>query len=282
MNYYQERIETDSVIPAKIYISRSRENNGHFPLHWHLHLEFDLVLEGMITGRINGKRMEVQAGEFLFVNSGDLHETDVYDKSRTRAITLLLSYHVLKEYCPDIDSYYFDFNGKDQARQEAKESLLRCASLYEDKPEFYGLELAIELRRLCLILLTSCRQRRQDKLYNSYEQARMNNIKKAIAYMEEHYGQDISLISAAGEMGMSPPYFSRFFKKTTGETFHAYLTAIRLSFAYKELLNSDATITAIALNNGFSNVKSFIAAFTKAYGLTPAKYKRQHHNQDKK
>ena len=69
MNYYQEKIETDSIIPARIYSRKSKGDNCHYPLHWHNNLEFEHVLEGIIKGKINRKQIEVCVGEFLFANA---------------------------------------------------------------------------------------------------------------------------------------------------------------------------------------------------------------------
>ena len=275
MNYYQEKIETDSIIPARIYIGKSKGDNCHYPLHWHNNLEFDLVLSGIIKGTINKKQIEVHAGDLFFVNSGDLHETDANDKIEIRAITILLSYNLLKEYSPNIDSYYFDFTGSENAKNKVKNLITECAHLYQEKTEFYELEISIVLRKICSILLKECKKKREDINYNRYEQKNMMNIKKAIAYMETNYEYNLSLKNIADEIGMAPSYFSRFFKKTTGETFYCYLNKIRLYYAHKELMNSEASITEIALNNGFSNVKSFIESFKKVYKITPAQYKNK-------
>lgn len=275
MNYYQEKIETDSIIPARIYIGKSKGDNCHYPLHWHTNLEFDFVLEGMIKGKINQKQIEVYAGDFFFVNSGELHETDAENRNQMNSITILLSYNLLKEYCSDIDLYYFDFRENKDAQNKVKNLIIECADLYEKKKEFYELEISIVLRKICSILLKECKRKRQDVNYSKYEQKSMMNIKKAIGYMEENYQNDLSLKSIAVEIGMAPTYFSRFFKKTTGETFYCYLNKIRLYYAHKELINSDASITEIALNNGFLNVKSFIESFKKVYNITPGKYKNQ-------
>lgn len=275
MNYYQEKIETDSIIPAAIYIGKSKGNNCHYPLHWHDNLEFDLVLEGMIEGKINGKQIEVSVGEFLFVNSGELHETDANDRNQMSSITILLSYNLLKEYYHDIDLYYFDFVENKAAQDKVKNLILECANLYEKNEEFYELEISIVLRKICCILLKECKKKKQNIGYSRYEEKSLINTKKAISYMEKNYVYDISLKNIADEIGMSPTYFSRFFKKTTGETFYCYLNKIRLYYAHKELMNSDASITEIALNNGFSNVKAFIESFKKIYKVTPAKYKKQ-------
>lgn len=274
MNYYQEKIEIDSIIPARIYIGKSKGDNCHYPLHWHNNLEFDLVLEGMIKGKINRKQIIVHAGEFFFVNSGELHETDANDRNQICSITILLSYNLLNEYCSDIDLYYFDFIGNEYAQKEVKNLIIECAHLYQEKKEFYELEISIVLRKICSILLKECKKKKQDVNYNKYEQKSMITIKKAIAYMEKNYENDISLKNIADEIGMAPTYFSRFFKRTTGETFYCYLNKIRLYYAHKELINSDASITEIALNNGFPNVKSFIESFKKVYKVTPVKYKK--------
>lgn len=278
MNFYQERVETDSHVPAKIYIGRTQGSNCHYPLHWHDNLEFDLVLQGTIIGKINGMPIEVPEGEFFFVNSGDLHETDAADRFRMNAITILLSYHLLKEYYQDAHRCYFDFSENEEAREKVKTLILECAQLFENKKEFYELELSIALRKICLILLKDCRKTKQDIGFDMHEQKSIANIKKAITYMENNYMEEVSLKDVSAEIGMTPTYFSKFFKKSTGDNFYDYLIKIRLCHAFMELVNTDHSITEVGLNNGFYNVKSFIEAFKNVYQTTPERYRRQYHS----
>ena len=70
-----------------------------------------------------------------------------------RSITILLSYNLLKEYCPDIDSYYFDFIENEDAQSKVKNLILECADLYEKKEEFYELEISIVLRKICMYFI---------------------------------------------------------------------------------------------------------------------------------
>lgn len=275
MKYYQEQIDVDSDIPARIYISNKKEGKSHYPLHWHSSLEFDLVLKGKIHVRMNGQQMVIKEGDFFFANSSELHETDASEAEDLSTITILLSYVLLKEYYKEIDSYYFDFDGKEEAKLQVKELILECAKVYEEKEEFYELLLSILLRKLCHILLTQCKKKREVTRYQSYDEKNLEHMKKAIAYMEHNYENQLSLQHISNVIGMSPTYFSRFFKQTTGENFYSYLNKIRLYHANKALLNSDETITEIALNHGFANVKSFIEGFKKVYHITPAKYRSQ-------
>lgn len=277
MNYYQEKIETDSIVPAKIYIKNSKEVNCHYTLHWHSNIEFDLVLKGTIIAKINQKKITVPAGKFLFINSDELHETLAENNEELHSITILLSYNLLKQYCPSIDSYYFDFGENDNAKNKMRNLIIECANLYQKKEEFYELEISIVLRRMCSILLKQCKIKKDKISCSIYMQTNITNIKKAITYMDTHYKNKITLKDISSEIGMVPTYFSRFFKNSTGETFYYYLSKIRLYHAYNELINSDESITEIAFNNGFPNVKSFIEFFKRIYNSTPTKY-RSHLN----
>lgn len=274
MEYYCENVETEKGIPARIFFGGRVEDRLRYPMHWHSNLEFNLVLEGCIRGRAGNKEMEVHPGEIFFANSGELHETDATGKPAIRSVSVLLSDTLLREYCPDLDAYYFSFEkGSDQEKKLAG-LILECAKLYEKKERFYELELAIAFRKMCCVLLKECMQEKSSGFYTENEYRNVRKVKKSIAYIEEHYENPISVKEMGELMGMTPTYFSRFFRKSTGQTFHHYLTYIRLEHARQKLEQSDDGITEIAYASGFPNVKSLIEAFKKEYGITPAKYRR--------
>ena len=273
MKYYRERIELDMEIPAKIYLQKGQHSNNTYPLHWHSNLEFNLVLKGQINGKIAGQNITVNEDDIFFVNSDELHETDAEPGCDINAVTILLSKKILKEYCPQIDDYYFDISNP-IIKSEIKSIILKCATVFEEKNDFYKLELSYLLRQLCLVLLRNCRRKRIDADTNKFERENMTNIKSAINYMEQNYENSVTLNDIAGEIGMSPNYFSRFFKKTTGETFYSFLNRIRVFHAENDLLNTDKSVTEIAFENGFPNTKSFIEMFKKVHNQTPAKYRR--------
>lgn len=274
MEYYRERVETERGIPARIYFGGSGIDQLRYPLHWHSNLEFDLVLEGCIRGRAGNRQIEVGPGEIFFANSGELHETDATGAERMRSVSVLLSDELLREYCPELDDFYFVIpQGSPQEKQLA-EIILECADIYRRKESFYELDLSIALRKMCRILLKECSQIRKDRMRSESEYKNVKKVKKSIAYMEENYENPISVKEMGDVMGMTPAYFSRFFRKSTGQTFHGYLTYIRLDHAKERLEHSEEGITEIAFACGFPNVKSFIEAFKKGYGCTPAKYRK--------
>ena len=70
--------------------------------------------------------------------------------------------------------------------------------------------------------------------------------------------------------GYSDAYLSRMFQKYANVNFKTYLQDIRMTYAYRELLNTDKTISQIALDNGFSSSRAFTREFQKRYGILPS------------
>ena len=77
----------------------------------------------------------------------------------------------------------------------------------------------------------------------------------------------------AGYYGLSREYLARSFKKYMGNTFKEYLDSVRISNAYKELMNTDLSVLEVALDNGFNDSRTFIKAFKDVYHETPHKYR---------
>ena len=274
MSYYREYVETEQGIPAKIYYGGSGMDQLRYPMHWHSHLEFDLVLEGCICGKAGGREIRAEAGEIFFANSGELHETDATVSPIMRSVTVLLSDQLLMEYGADLERYCFVIEKGSSQEKELAERILRAARVYQKKEEFFELELSILLRQICLLLLKECRMEKENTAICGTEYRNVKKVKKAISYMEEHYDTAISVSQMADVMAMTPAYFSRFFKNSTGETFHRHLTRIRLNHARTMLEQTEDGMTEIAFACGFPNIKSFIEAFKKEFGCTPAKYKK--------
>jgi AraC-like DNA-binding protein len=75
---------------------------------------------------------------------------------------------------------------------------------------------------------------------------------------------------------LSPAHFSREFRRTFGESPHQYLLTRRLERAAALLRNTDRPITEICLAVGLRSVGSFTTSFGRAFGLSPAAYRRAH------
>ena len=75
----------------------------------------------------------------------------------------------------------------------------------------------------------------------------------------------------AGVAYLQTGYFCRFFKKKMGVTFLEYQNEYRLSFIYKDLINTKDPVHVILERHGFTNYKLFRRMFQEHFGCTPTK-----------
>ncbi len=100
----------------------------------------------------------------------------------------------------------------------------------------------------------------------------MYDFQELLSYMEAHLQENITLESAAGQLGFSTSHFSRVFKKLTGINFVQYLNMIRVERAVEQLKNTNKKITEICLNCGFTNIRTFNRVFKEVTGHTPTQF----------
>lgn len=92
-------------------------------------------------------------------------------------------------------------------------------------------------------------------------------------FIEEHLCSSLSLDDLARACELSPSYFARRFKVSTGMPPHQYLMKKRVERA-KRLLRGTMPIVEVALECGFSHQEHLTNVFRRATGHTPAAYRR--------
>lgn len=97
-------------------------------------------------------------------------------------------------------------------------------------------------------------------------------LKNVLNYIELHYADKITLNNLAKIAGMSPKYFCHFFFEMTGHTPIDYVNYYRIERACYQLVNTEDSITDIALSCGFNDVSYFIRIFKKYKGKSPKQY----------
>lgn len=100
-------------------------------------------------------------------------------------------------------------------------------------------------------------------------------ITKAKHYIDEHLIEDISVSSIAASLYITPNYFSRLFKRVTGEGCNEYIVRKRIEKA-KSLLETTSMKTGkIAMMVGYRDTNYFSLAFKKHTGKSPTKYREE-------
>lgn len=95
------------------------------------------------------------------------------------------------------------------------------------------------------------------------------SISKAIAYIEAHLQEPLSVEDIARAAALSPFYFQRGFSMLCGMSVGEYIRRRRLSQAGLAVLMSEHSILDIALDYGYDSADGFTKAFTRFHGVTP-------------
>lgn len=98
-------------------------------------------------------------------------------------------------------------------------------------------------------------------------------IEKVIAYIGEHYGEELNLDGIAKQFAISRYYLCHAFKRQTGTSVVKFITSRRIYMAKKMLKDSFATITDIGYECGFSDSAYFTKTFRRAEGISPGVYR---------
>ena len=107
------------------------------------------------------------------------------------------------------------------------------------------------------------------------DEQHVDRINRAVDYIFQRYAQDLSQEEVAQYLGMTPTYFSRFFKNATGRGFVEFVNRLRVSKSCELLSQSDMPVTEVCFESGFSNISNFNRRFQQLKGMTPSDYRKQ-------
>lgn len=100
---------------------------------------------------------------------------------------------------------------------------------------------------------------------------RLGRVERFVA---QHYDEPIPLARAARVAGYGEKYFSTLFHQKTGVRFRDWLSSVRVGRAMRLLEQRNHSITGIALDVGFQDLRTFQRTFKKLTGMTPWEFKK--------
>ncbi|AEI45485.1 helix-turn-helix domain-containing protein [Paenibacillus mucilaginosus] len=104
-------------------------------------------------------------------------------------------------------------------------------------------------------------------------------IRRTLAYLQKHYMEACSASDMAERFHMSQAYFSKLFKRETGETFSGCLTRLRMEQAERLLTGTDLLISEVAAGVGYDDPNYFASVFRDTHGVTPTEFRKQNKEQ---
>ena len=99
-------------------------------------------------------------------------------------------------------------------------------------------------------------------------------IRKATAFLNRHYAENVSVAELARVAHYSPAQFRRRFSEIMQMAPSEYIATVRINNAKTLLRTTDRRVADIAADVGFFDHSHFIRTFRAVVGTTPAKYRR--------
>jgi AraC family transcriptional regulator len=99
-----------------------------------------------------------------------------------------------------------------------------------------------------------------------------NQLRRTIDFIEANLGGNFGLAELAANVRISPYYFCRLFKQSTGLSPHQFVIRERIEHARQMLKEHRLTTVEIASNRGFSDQSHFARVFRGLVGTTPKHY----------
>lgn len=249
--------------------------NAKEQLHSHSELEIIYVLTGAIKVTHSNKENLLKSNDVMLINMNDTHSI-VFD-SESLICKISLSYRLLVENIQN-GNYLFSCNSTQDKvhsyidiQNIIKRIMLDLVSS-KKKTSCYMRGLIYELLD---ILIEQFQIQIGINIKNSEKDERLQFI---FNYVNIHYQEPLHLEEIAELLYTSKSTISRLFKKETGIYFTEYLQRLRLSYAVKELLETQYPITKVAVDCGFSNPSIFSKVFQEKYHTSPSLYRKKKRN----
>ncbi|HMA96121.1 MAG TPA: AraC family transcriptional regulator [Polyangiaceae bacterium] len=109
---------------------------------------------------------------------------------------------------------------------------------------------------------------------NQHRSEYLRRIHRAQDFIEQHLAEPLPLEAIAQAAMFSPYHFHRVFTSVVGETLYQFVLRLRLEKAACQLVqNPEKSITAIAIDCGFSSSATFARAFKACYDVNASEWR---------
>lgn len=235
-------------------------------LHQHDYYEFTLVLTGRYYQEINGKKILLERGDFVFIPIGSYHQS-FYEFGATRILNVGISKAFFdKHYLSLLPNYFI------------------ASQVYELKNEFLAyIESVIsslnfrhtEFNEFIEIVTFNVVNRLRHYKENDNKDNIPLWLKETVGEMhdKQQFGED-ALANMIILSGKSQEYLTRATRRYYDKTPMQIIHDIRINFAKKQLEITNYSITDIAFDAGYSSSSLFIKTFKKLTSLTPNSYRK--------
>lgn len=271
----------DPTLALQVYI---RDPQPDFPMHSHGFDELVIILKGTALHVINEQEFPVKAGDVFVIAQNHKHQylemhglalaNILFDPEALMMeqwdIRALPGFHALFSLEPAFRSQH-NFKSRlqlaDPQLNLANKIIHDLTQETESRSPGYRV-MAKGLFMQLAVMLSRCYSAKP-----SEESIDLLRIGDAIAHIETHYAEKISLEELARKSHLSQRHFSRVFQECIGRSPIDHLMYVRCQKASELLKGTTRTITDIAFDCGFTDSNYFTRCFRKTMNQPPKQFR---------
>lgn len=267
--------EVDSVQP-----DGTKKRIGGEGVHWHHHVEMELTLftKGKGTRFVGDHIGEFDAGDLVLLGSNLPHYWHAPGGNAGVSIQWHFpTAHPIWEFA-ELSAVRKVFGEAERGFRLKGRTAARVATLLEDMGRMKAGERLSRLIELFTALADMPKKDRDILSSRSFAGTGSRHqpaIAAAVRYMVGHFREEIRIGDLLKLTGMSRPTFARQFKEHAGRTMSAFVIKLRLQAACAELMETEKSITEIALNCGFGEISFFNRLFRREKGCSPREFRKR-------
>ncbi len=241
-----------------------------FTPHFHEEYSISIFVKGSQKKSYKGSTHIICEGQICVINPGEVHFATPVDREGWTYRVLYANAILLRDIFTQIVGKKQDypvFSNPVIDDRELFNTILNLHLILE-KPEFSLLEKeSVFVEAMEKLILKYANVQTQNKI----SKPSGKHINKVKEYLDQNYGEEISLELLSELTQLSPYYLLRLFKKEVGATPHLYLTQRRINKA-KEFLTLGEPLSDVAYKTGFVDQSHFTNRFKNIVGMTPGQY----------
>lgn len=256
------------------------------PWHWHDELEAFVVVSGTARATVNGMDYIVKRGEGFFINAGALHGVwpEGEEPCRLRSVVFhprlvggsvdsILWQKYLEPLLSDTGCPCVHFSGFQEWKREAYSTIREAWQACVDEAEGFEFTVRERLSRLIFLLAKNCPAKEKKPSEKALRD--VERIKAMLQYIQEHYGEELTLAKIAQSAAVSENECLRCFRSMTGSSPIQYVKQVRVQRAAELLEATGQKISEIGAACGFQEMSYFAKVFREVKGCTPKEYRRR-------
>ena len=251
----------EQIKPIRAY----RQNQLDFPLHLHDAVEVVYVLQGSSTVVLENQRLPLGHGDLFLCFPNQVHG---YENTQDfEGYVIIMTTKSLPAFQPLLTENQPSVpivHPENPVAEKLKTFLqIMWSDRHTDSPlmlQGYGQVLLSKVLPLFSIVPNT----------NS-----TGTLQTILHYIDLHYKQPLTREEIANAVGYSPSHISHVFSGAMGMTLTEYITMLRMGEAKQLLRNTQIPVSRIAMQLGFSSIRSFNRFFMGQLHTTPTPYRRE-------